>query len=115
MKIPEFLSLFLAFSFLFFGFSCFFAPRMKHEFIRYGLPHQRRIVGILQLIGSAGLFIGMVTGPMLSVLALAGLAILMSMGVIVRIKIKDPWPAILPAFIYAFLCGYLFYDTVILM
>lgn len=109
MKIDEFLGLFLAFSFLFFGFSCFFAPRMKKEFERYGLPQQRKLTGILQLLGSAGIFLGMFTGPVLSLIALAGLTILMSLGVIVRIKIKDPWPAVLPALTYALLCGYLFY------
>lgn len=88
---------------------------MKQEFSRYGLPHQRKLIGILQIVGSAGLFIGMFTGPVLSLIALAGLTVLMSMGVLVRIKIKDPWPAILPAFIYALLCGFLFYDIAILL
>ena len=84
---------------------------MKLEFERYGLPHQRRLTGGLQLLGSAGLFLGLTMSPLLTLTALAGLGILMSLGVVVRLRIRDPWTAIIPAFTYALLCAYLFLKT----
>ncbi|WP_372975469.1 DoxX family protein [Muriicola sp.] len=110
MKQTEILGLFLAFSFLIFGISCLFAPKMKKEFERYRLADKRRLTGILQLLGSAGLFFGIYLSAALSLTASAGLALLMLFGVIVRIRIRDPWPAVLPALFYALLSAYLFYD-----
>ncbi len=110
MKPFDLLSFFLVFSFLFFGMSCLFAPRMKREFDRYGLQGQRRLTGALQLAGSAGLLAGMMYSPFLSLFSLAGLALLMFLGVGVRLKIRDPWPALLPALFYAAVCAYLFFS-----
>ena len=110
MKPLDLLGFFLGFSFLFFGLSCLFAPRMKREFDRYGLQGQRYLIGTLQLAGSTGLLAGLVYTPFLSLLALAGLTLLMILGVAVRLKIRDPWPAILPALFYASACAYLFFS-----
>lgn len=62
---------------------------MKTEFIRYGLEKWRTIVGFLQLIGAIGLIIGLIYSPKLSIIAAAGLSILMILGFGVRLKIKD--------------------------
>ncbi|NER11292.1 DoxX-like family protein [Muriicola jejuensis] len=110
MKLLDLLSFFLVFSFLFFGMSCLFAPRMKREFERYGLQDQRRLTGVLQLAGSAGLLAGLMYSPLLALFALAGLTLLMLLGVGVRLKISDPWPALLPALFYATACAYLFFS-----
>jgi uncharacterized membrane protein YphA (DoxX/SURF4 family) len=115
MKYIEILSLFLFLSFLFFGASCFLLPKMKYEFDRYGLPSKRRIVGGLQLFGSLGLIIGLLFTPILILISSAGLCILMLLGVAVRLKIKDPWFAILPALFFALLSGYLFIRTLQLL
>jgi hypothetical protein len=109
MNPSEILGFFLAFSFLFFGISCLFAPKMKAEFERYNLSGLRRMTGVLQILGSVGLFTGMILSSSLAMAALAGLSLLMFLGVMVRIKIRDPWPAIMPALLYSVLCGYLFF------
>jgi hypothetical protein len=88
---------------------------MKFEFDRYGLPHKRKIVGVLQLLGSLGLLAGLLFTPVLILIASAGLCILMMLGVAVRLKIKDPWLAILPALCYALLSGYLFIRTLAIL
>jgi hypothetical protein len=81
---------------------------MKLEFVRYNLKEKRILIGYLQLTGSLGLLIGYWSYPMLTMLASAGLAILMFLGVGVRRKVKDPVTASLPALSYALLCSYLF-------
>jgi hypothetical protein len=103
----EALRLFLILSFLFFGIGCFLQPKMKAEFERYGLSKQRKIVGSLQLAGAVGLVLGYFVSVVLTVISLGGLALLMLLGVMVRIKIKDPILAILPALTYALLCVFL--------
>jgi hypothetical protein len=109
------LALFLLLSFLFFGASCFLSPRIELEFERYGLSSRRQFVGVLQLLGSLGLLVGQLVTPVLTLIASAGLCILMLLGVAVRIKIKDPWYSILPALSYAILSGYLFFITLVSM
>ncbi len=86
---------------------------MKLEFERYGLPDKRRFVGILQLLGGLGLLVGQIFTPVLTLIASAGLCILMLLGVFVRLKIKDPWYTIMPALSYALLSGYLFIMTLL--
>ncbi|WP_367180456.1 DoxX family protein [uncultured Muriicola sp.] len=108
MNYIQIVTLFLIVSFLFFGTSCFLLPKMKFEFDRYGLPDKRRLVGGLQLLGSLGLIIGLLFTPVLILISSACLCILMLLGVIVRLKINDPWFAVLPALSYSFLSGFLF-------
>jgi len=84
---------------------------MKFEFDRYGLPAKRKLVGALQLCGSLGLLLGLIITPVITLIASAGLFILMFLGVAVRLKIHDPLLAILPALTYALLSGYLFIRT----
>lgn len=115
MIYNQILPIFLILSFSFFGASCFLLPRMKSEFDRYGVPTKRRLVGGLQIFGSLALLIGLLFTPILILIASAGLCILMLLGVVIRLKIKDPWFAILPAFAYAFLTGYLFMKTLIFL
>ncbi|NNJ88153.1 MAG: hypothetical protein HKP53_02015 [Eudoraea sp.] len=111
MNTIQILPLFLILSFLFFGISCFLLPRMKFEFDRYGLPTKRKLVGALQLLGSLGLLVGLLFEPLVILIASAGLCILMLLGVAIRLKINDPFLAILPALSYALLSGYLFIKT----
>jgi len=94
-------------SFLFFGLSCLFTNFMVFEFRRYGLENFRVLVGILQLAGSARLFIGLVSKNW-AILASIGLAILMAFGFIVRLKIKDAFLLALPSLFYSLLNMMLF-------
>lgn len=95
-------------SFLFFGLGCFFSPRLKTEFIRYGLRKQRVIVGTLQLIGAGGLLLGYFYYPKLTIIAALGLCILMILGFGVRLKIKDSFIQSVPSLLYAIINGYIF-------
>lgn len=79
---------------------------MDREFNRYGLVRFRTLVGALQLSGAAGLLAGLHT-PWVGQLASAGLALLMLLGVGVRIKIRDTALQTLPAFAYMLLNAYL--------
>ncbi|WP_281540249.1 DoxX family protein [Maribacter aestuarii] len=109
IKALAYLTLFSGFSFLFFGLACFLTKNMKLEFERYGLASYRKTVGALQLIGGLGLLIGMYYSPFLQIFAAAGLSILMLLGFLVRLKIKDTFLQAAPSLFYALLNAYIFY------
>lgn len=96
------IQLFSAISFVFFGFSCLYAPFLKLEFKRYGLVNYRRLTGYLQLLGALALLLGLFFKP-LAIVGSLGLSILMFMGLAIRIKIKDSVRKSLPAAFYAVL------------
>ena len=103
---------FLGFSFLYYGVSCLSSKFMMREFERFGLSKtQRKITGIAQIIGGLGVLTGFLHKP-LQILAVAGIALLMFMGWIVRLRTKDKFIASLPAFLFFVLCAYLTYYLV---
>jgi hypothetical protein len=69
---------------------------MEEEFERYGLSRFRRLTGGLELIGGVGLLVGLFL-PAVMIAASAGLAVLMLLGVIARVRVRDPLLEILPA------------------
>lgn len=69
---------------------------MVAEFERYRVPKLRQITGALQLAAGAGLIAGYFYRPLL-LSAAAGLAVMMLVGVGIRVRIRDPWYAALPA------------------
>jgi p-aminobenzoyl-glutamate transporter AbgT len=75
---------------------------MIAEFKRYGLENFRVLVGLLQILGSIGLFLGFFSKNW-AVLASLGLAILMAFGFMVRLKIKDNFLLAVPSLFYALL------------
>jgi hypothetical protein len=95
-----------ALSFLFFGVGCFISGYMRSEFTRYRLSGQRQLVGALQLMGAAGLLVG-IEYPVIGQVAAAGLTLLMLLGVCVRIRIRDSVLQTTPALFYMLLNGYL--------
>ncbi len=103
---------FLGFSFLYYGVSCLSSKFMVSEFERFGLSKtQRKITGIAQIIGGCGILTGFFYKP-LQIVAVSGIALLMFIGWIVRLKIKDSFIASLPAFSFFVLCLYLTYYLV---
>lgn len=81
---------------------------MKAEFERFGLNDvQRKITGILQILGGLFLLLGFVS-PRLGLIAAGGLTIQMLLGFMVRLKIKDTILLALPSFVFMVLNGYLF-------
>ena len=81
---------------------------MKSEFKRFGLEKLGALVAVLELLGAFGLLVGMRLHPLLLVAA-GGLAILMLLGVAVRIKMRDSFLISLPATFYMLLNAYIFF------
>ena len=86
-------------SFAWYGVSCFVSAAMVAEFERYHLARFRSLTGMLQVAGSLGLFAGYFSRPLL-LLSAGGLATMMLLGVIVRLRIRDPLSAAIPAFAF---------------
>lgn len=102
-----FLLLLSAGSFVFFGLACLRSKELLSEFSRYGLSRWRRTVGCLQLLGAGGLIVGLWV-PWIALVASGGLAVMMFLGVCVRVKIRDSLIQTLPALFYCALNGWLF-------
>jgi len=85
------------------------------EFKRFGLnDFQRSATGILQLFGAAGLIVGLFV-PIIGLLASAGLATMMLIAFLVRVKIGDGILQSAPAILFLLLNGWisgLFYTLI---
>ena len=96
-------SIILGLIFIYYGAQCLYSLEMKTEFKRFGLlNYQRKLTGILQLLGALGLFIG-IFELWVGTLASGGLGVLMLLGFLVRLKIKDSFFQALPSFIFMIL------------
>ena len=80
---------------------------MRREFDRYGLPDQRKLTGLLEILGAAGLLTGLFI-PSIGMLAAFGLSLLMFLGFLVRLKLRDGFLKSSPALLYMILNAYLF-------
>lgn len=86
--------------FLFYGFQALFSQFMIDEFKRFGMTDpQRRMTGVLQVLGAAGLFAGL-NFPYIGLMASAGFTAMMSVAFIVRIKIKDSIAQSVPSLVF---------------
>jgi hypothetical protein len=81
-------SLISGIGFILYGIQCLRSPFMRSEFERFGQARFRILTGWLEILGGAGVLVGMRFSP-LAVFSASGLAILMAMGVAVRIRIGD--------------------------
>lgn len=96
-------------AFLFYGFNCLNSKIMISEFKRFSLSKtQRHLTGVLQIIGAIGLITGLFL-PIIGTLAALGLSILMILGFIVRLNIKDSFIQSFPSFVFACINIYFFY------
>ena len=98
-------------SFLFYGISYFTSPHMKNEFKRFGLAKIGIITIIFEFLGAIGLLVGLRYNPILITSSL-GLATLMLIGLIVRIRIKDSFRLSLPAIFYLGLNTYILFISI---
>jgi uncharacterized membrane protein YphA (DoxX/SURF4 family) len=103
------IELFSAFSFILYGLLSFFSLEMKKEFIRWNISQFRIIVGIAQLIGGIGLIIGFYI-PVFTLLSSFGLTILMLLGFILRIMVKDGLVKSLPSLFYIIINSIIFFN-----
>lgn len=97
--------------FLFYGVVCCFSLKMHNEFKRFGLPKFAIFIGVLEILGGLGLLVGLKI-PVILLLSSGGLALLMLLGVSVRIKIKDSILLSTPAFVLMLLNLYIFVASV---
>jgi len=81
---------------------------MKSEFERFNLKKLGILVIILEIVGAIGLLVGLFYKPIL-LISSGGLAILMLLGLLTRIKSKDSFLVSLPAIFYMFLNAYIYY------
>lgn len=103
------LTIFNSLTFIIYGLLCLFTDHMINEFARYRLTRFRKLTGALELLGGMGCILGYFYNDFLFSFSCGGLAILMTMGTIVRIKVSDPPIQILPAIILGFLNYYLIF------
>lgn len=85
-----------ALGFLTYGIGCLTTQKMRHEFIRYGLPQMRVLTGVLQIAAAMGLAAGYLVSEF-ALLAALGLSLMMIVALGVRLKIKDPFSGFLQA------------------
>ena len=90
------LGLLSAGAFYYYGTACWLAERLRLEYLRYGVPHLRVILGTLQLLGSTGILLGFAFAPVGAAAAL-GLSLMMAIGVIFRWRLGDQLRLMVPA------------------
>ena len=84
---------------------------MSLEFKRFNLEKTGFFIILLELLGAIGLLVGLKFYFILLISSL-GLSLLMLMGVIIRIKLKDNILIIFPAFFYMLLNAFIFYISI---
>lgn len=84
-------------SFAWYGLSCLVSRKMVPEFERYRLGRVRLLTGSLQVAASVGLALGYLFSRPLLLVSAGGLATMMLLAVIVRLRIRDPLYAAIPA------------------
>jgi DoxX-like family len=85
-------------AFALYGTIALFSRAMVAEFERYGLARLRVLTATLQIVGSLGLLAGYWYHPLL-LLSAGGFAVMMLLAVLVRIRIRDPIHAMVPALV----------------
>ena len=111
MRLLEILVLISSVSFLIYGISCLTSSKIKSEFIRFGLKRFAMLIGVLEVLGALGLLVGLFYTFAL-VISSGGLALLMFLGVAVRVRIKDGLLEMLPALFFLGLNSYVFFESI---
>jgi hypothetical protein len=100
------LALVSAVAFFFYGGETLFANPPRGEYERYGMPRVRIFAGSMQLLGAAGLLLGLRFTP-IGIAAAVGLMSMMVLGLIVRHHVHDAPRLMVPAGTLATLNGVL--------
>ena len=108
MNLLNILILISSLSFIGYGIAYFISPQMKTEFKRFGLEKAGALTAVLEILGAVGLLVGL-KFPLILLISAGGLALLMFLGVAVRIKIKDNLWITLPALFYMILNSFIFF------
>ncbi len=110
MSINTIFVLISSLSFYAYAASYFISPGMKNEFKRFNLEKLGLLTIILEILGATGLLVGLKYNPILLISSL-GLGVLMLLGLIVRIRLKDSLLISLPATFYMVLNLYIFMES----
>lgn len=94
-------------SFFYYGIAFFIDVKLRSEFSRFGIRTLGPLVAVLEILGALGLVIGIKINFIL-LLASGGLFLLMLLGVLVRLKVKDTLWMCLPAAFFMVLNAYIF-------
>ncbi|WP_373520891.1 DoxX family protein [Aquiflexum sp.] len=105
------LVVFSGISFLIYGIAYFTSPKMKSEFIRFGLEKFGTLTAILEILGGLGLLVGLMLNFFLLISA-GGLALLMLLGVGARLRVKDGFLDTLPALLFFVLNSFIFIESI---
>ena len=100
------LALISGLTFLYYGSQILFRTEMGEEFARYGMPQVRGFVGVMEILGGTAVLLGLAFAP-LGALGAAGLTLLMILGLIVRLSLRDAPRRMVPAAALAVLNGVL--------
>ncbi|HLP33817.1 MAG TPA: DoxX family protein [Bacteroidia bacterium] len=84
---------------------------MKSEFKRFDLEKLGLLTIFLEFLGATGLLVGLKYTPILTISSL-GLALLMLLALVVRMKLKDNIWISLPAVFYMLLNSYIFWESI---
>jgi len=96
---------FIALSFLGFGVGCFVSAKASEEFTRYGLKDKQKIIGSLQILAAFGLLAAfLLKVKVLTLIVSFCLSLMMAVATVVRIRIKDSYLLMVPAFSYFLIC-----------
>lgn len=107
MRLLDILTVLSSLSFLLNGVGWFVSPHMKSEFKRFKLEEFRLLTAVLEIAGALGMLVGLMFNPIL-IISSGGLALLMFLGFLVRLNVKDGVLVSLPALFYMVLNSYIF-------
>ena len=93
--------------FFYYGISVLVSDAMVGEFEKFGLIRFRRVTGVLEVLGAAGLLLGYLIPPLV-IAASGGLCVLMILGVGVRYRAGSTVVEALPAVVMALINLYVF-------
>ncbi|NEW82750.1 MAG: hypothetical protein GZ094_10345 [Mariniphaga sp.] len=106
-RLTDILILISSLSFLAYGVAYFISPHMKSEFRRFGLEKFGQLTAVLEIGGALGLLAGLIINSIL-LISSGGLALLMFLGFLARLRVKDSFWVSLPALFYMVLNSYIF-------
>lgn len=91
-------------AFAFYGYETLFAASPRGEYERYQLASMRVFVGRAQLLGAAGVIVGLAVAPV-GLAAALGLSTMMVLGLTVRLRLRDAPRLMIPAATLALING----------
>jgi len=103
--------LFSSVSFFAYGILYFTSANIKNEFKRFGLEKFGILTALLEILGAIGLIVGLFFLPIL-LISSGGLALLMLLGLVARLRVKDSIWVSMPALFFMLLNAYILFKSI---